>query len=132
VPSSLALLYVAIGGAIGAVLRVTLVAFLTNSTGSPTASLPFGTLVVNVLGSLVIGIAIVIFQNKLPDHNILRMALVGGVLGSFTTFSAFSLETLNLFNQGSSIAAMLNIFSNITLCLLATAAGLWLGKTILN
>ncbi|MFT7533244.1 MAG: CrcB protein [Gammaproteobacteria bacterium] len=131
-PSSLALLYVAIGGAIGAVLRVTLVAFLTNSTGSPTASLPFGTLVVNVLGSLVIGIAIVIFQNKLPDHNILRMALVGGVLGSFTTFSAFSLETLNLFNQGSSIAAMLNIFSNITLCLLATAAGLWLGKTILN
>jgi CrcB protein len=85
---------------------------------------PWGTLVVNVLGCLVVGILAGLFEPASPLHvrQDLRVMLVVGVLGGFTTFSAFSLETLLLLQRGAVWAAMVYVATSVALCLLAAAA----------
>ena len=111
------LLYVAAGGALGSVLRYLVVRFI------PFAGFPLGTLVVNVTGSFLIGFSYVYLQERIADDS-LRLLLMAGVLGGFTTFSAFSLETLNLLQSGYPGRALLNIVLSVILCLLACYAGM--------
>ena len=108
---------VAVGGAIGAVLR-----YLAGLM----FAFPFGTLLVNVLGSLAIGIVWHTFatrglQGWLPF-------VMTGVLGGFTTFSAFSLDTLRLVEAGRLAAAGGYVMASVLLSLAACAAGLWIAK----
>ncbi|NNC54438.1 MAG: CrcB family protein, partial [Pseudomonadales bacterium] len=84
---------IAAGGALGALMRWLLAAPL-NSTG-----LPLGTLLVNLLGSFLIGALLVVFADK-GGSEALRAGVVVGLLGGFTTFSAFSLETVQLLERG--------------------------------
>jgi CrcB protein len=108
-----ALSFVALGGALGASLRH-LATLLWPA--------PWGVLAVNVLGSFLIGTLAVRLSPALAP------LLVTGVLGGFTTFSAFSLDTLRLVEGGRIGAALVYVGGSVGLSLLACAAGLWLGR----
>jgi CrcB protein len=115
----LTLTQVALGGAIGSVLR-----YLTTSL----AGAPLGTAVVNVLGSLVMGMLFV----TLASRSALSPLLMTGVLGGFTTFSAFSLDALKLWQSGQFVQAALYIGASVGLSLLAVALGAALAKGALG
>lgn len=120
-------LVVAGGGAIGAVARFAVVRMSTALFGP---SFPLGTLIVNVLGSLVAGVLFVRLTELVGESAdpTLRSLLVVGFLGAFTTFSAFSVDTLQLLEKTGIAAAGWNIALNVVLCLAACALGLWLGR----
>lgn len=115
------LLVIALGGALGAVTRFLVAQYVNQLLG---ATFPYGTLVVNISGSFLMGFLAVLFLEILPPLSMLwRAALLVGFLGGFTTFSAFSWETVDLLLQGDSFKAVSNIFLSVGLCLCAT----WLG-----
>ncbi len=114
---------IAIGGAAGSVLRYGVSQGIHALVGR---GFPWGTLVVNSLGSLLIGFLFVYLVERLAVSEVLRAALFIGLLGGFTTFSTFSLETLVLIEEASYLKAVINIFISVVLCL----AGAWLGMTL--
>lgn len=111
------LLLVALGGAAGSVLRHLL---------SSAVGFPWGTLTVNVIGSFAIGILWVVLAGRFPGH----VLLVTGLLGGFTTFSAFSLDTLRLIEMGQTGQAMAYVAASVGLSLLACSAGLSLARGV--
>ena len=115
-----ALLYVAMGGALGAVMRYGISSGIYSWFGR---SFPYGTLVVNVVGSFLIGILSILLIEKFNVSHEFRLALVVGVLGALTTFSTFSWDTLDLMQQGLMQKAMLNVLMNVVMCIAAA----WLG-----
>lgn len=119
-------LAVAAGGALGAVLRYGVGLGLAGRSG-----FPWATLSVNVAGSLLFGLLIVWLNERMPAANELRVFMLVGVLGAFTTFSTFSWETLVLFEQGAMLRATMNIVGSVMLCVIAAAAGVWLARQIL-
>ena len=118
---------IAIGGAVGSVLRYLVQVQCASWFGT---SFPYGTLLVNTLGSLLIGFLSVVFFERLIVSDEVRVAILVGVLGGFTTFSTFSLDTLNLIQQGSILTAISNVVLNAGLCISACFLGLLLAKTI--
>lgn len=119
-----AYLAVAIGGALGSVARLWLVEVTARLLGP---ELPWGTLAVNVLGSLVIGIAAAVTPAHWPMPE-LRPFVMAGLCGGFTTFSAFSLQTLELVQTGQPAWALAYVLGSVVLCLVAT----WLGYVALS
>jgi CrcB protein len=113
-------LVIAAGGALGAVLRYGLSQSVYRLLGR---DFPYGTLAVNLFGSFLIGVAVVLIVERMILSELWRTALIIGFLGAFTTFSTFSFETLALFEDGQMVKALLNIGVSVILCLLAT----WLG-----
>ena len=107
----LGFVYVAIGGAIGAVFRY-LVSIISLKYLATT--FPWGTLIVNLLGSFVIGFLWGLFELSTISQNT-RLFLFMGILGSFTTFSSFSLESFNLLRSGEYWFFFLNIILNVVL-----------------
>ncbi len=89
---------------------------------------PYGTLFVNVLGSLMLGMVFQLGTDRAMLSPELRVALATGFLGAFTTFSTFSLETANLMKEGSLMLALANIGGNVLLCVLAA----WLGMALIR
>jgi CrcB protein len=116
---------VAIGGALGALSRYSFVLIAVTLVDN---RLPWATLGVNVVGSFCIGIAAVLIGDRVIEGEFWRLLLVVGFLGSFTTFSAFSLETLLLLQQGNYNIAMAYAAGSVTLCLGAAFAGMQLAK----
>ncbi len=114
------MIYIAAGGATGSLLRYWMSNGIHQLLG---AKFPYGTLSVNILGSVLIGFLYVFLIERMDTGIELRGALLIGVLGSFTTFSTFSIETLNLLESGEQFRAVLNILLSISLCL----CGCWLG-----
>ena len=114
-------------GAAGALLRFGLSNGVHRLLGK---EFPYGTMVVNVLGSLLIGYFFVLLMERTIVSDALRSAVLIGLLGSFTTFSTFSLETLNLFNEGAYLRAALNVVLSVVLCLAATWAGFTLARQL--
>ena len=115
------ILAIALGGAAGAVLRFWTSAAIYTLLGR---EFPWGTLVVNVVGSLAMGFLSVILVERMVVSPEWRGALLIGFLGAFTTYSAFSLETLYLVEQGAHLRAMLNIILSVVLCIGAAWIGL--------
>jgi len=118
---------IASGGAVGAVLRYWV------STGVYAFSgrgFPYGTLAVNVLGSLVMGFLFVWLLERLSNDVTLRAFLLIGLLGAFTTFSTFSVETLNLIESGQLARALVNVLLSVVLCVAAAALGVLLARQI--
>jgi len=109
-------LFVAIGGAIGASMRYFVLQLTTNLLGK---SFPFGTLAVNVLGSFVLGLVYAFLQQDSGENTGLRVLVGFGLIGAFTTFSTFSLDTVLLIQQGELIKASLNVFFNVTVCIIS-------------
>lgn len=121
--------YLSIGlaGGTGALLRY-LVGRATVNLGW--AALPFGTLIANVLGCFLMGFLSWLLLHKWQMSQQVQTILLTGLLGGFTTFSAFSLETMTLIQQGSSIKALIYVGLSVLLCLLMCFAGLFLAKHI--
>lgn len=115
------LLLAALGGALGSVLRVLGSALVGSML--PGTRLPWGTILVNVAGSLAIGWLMGRFSGETAADERWRSLLVAGVCGGFTTFSAFSWQTLALLQKDQPGAALVNVLLSVTLCLAAT----WLG-----
>src|SRR5947209_5537029 len=113
---------VALGGAIGSVGRFWLTGVVTALTGP---RFPWGTLLINVLGSLVIGLVagITLAPTRISVHPDIRIFLMTGICGGFTTFSAFSLQTLELLQSGDTIAGLGYAIGSVVLCVIATYAG---------
>lgn len=115
------LLFVAVGGGIGSVLRY----LITVAVG--TRAIPWGTIIVNVVGSAVLGFLIGWFLDR-PIDTALQIGLLTGVLGGFTTFSTFTAETVTLIEAGRWEAALANVAVSIVAGLGAAAAGLALAR----
>ena len=112
-------LMVALGGALGSVLRFWLGSLIGHKAGAPF----WGTLFVNVTGCFLIGLLGNLRENGPGEFD--RYFLMVGVMGGYTTFSTFSLQTLELFHAGNTGLAVLNVALSMVLCLL----GVWLGAT---
>jgi CrcB protein len=120
-------LAIASGGAAGALLRFWMSSGVYNWLGR---GFPYGTLAVNVLGSLLMGFLYVMLVDKLSLGANWRAALLVGLLGAFTTFSTFSIETLNLVEEGEAIKALMNVLLSVMLCLIAAWAGVLAGRSV--
>jgi CrcB protein len=114
------LLYVALGGALGSVLRYVLGGAVQRAMH---AGFPYGTLAVNIIGCFLIGVLIKLFMNVEPPPS-LRALLVIGFCGGFTTFSTFTSETIGLAESGAYLRASAYVLASVALCLFATGAGL--------
>jgi CrcB protein len=124
------LIAVAMGGAFGAVLRFLISTGVYQWLGR---GFPYGTLAVNVIGSLLIGLMTI----ALPLQRIAltmeyRSAILVGLFGSLTTFSTFSLDNFYLIEQGHFIKATLNITTNVFVCIVAVWIGMTLGKALFS
>jgi CrcB protein len=122
-------LWVAAGGALGTMGRYWLSGVVARVMGE---TFPWGTLLINVSGSFVIGLFAALTG---PDGRVLvgssgRQFVMVGLCGGFTTFSAFSLQTLNLMNDGEWFRASGNIVLSVVLCLIAVWVGYLLATTI--
>ncbi|MEK7206352.1 MAG: fluoride efflux transporter CrcB [Pseudomonadota bacterium] len=118
-------LAIAAGGAAGSVLRFWMSTWVHSFAGR---SFPYGTLAVNVAGCLLMGFLFVLLVERMGDNAVWRAALLIGVLGGFTTFSAFSIETFNLLEQGDYLKAGINALLSLILCLGATWVGVIFGR----
>ena len=126
-------LAVALGGALGSVGRYWVAAWAAPWS----RSLPWGTVGINVLGSFAIGFfgTLTIAGGRFPAPDTARLFFMVGVCGGFTTFSSFSLQTLDLLRAGAAGRAVVNVAASVALCLLAVAAGSaaggrWNGGTV--
>ena len=120
------LFLVATGGALGASLR-----YLTSIFFKYFFYYSFvGTLVVNVLGSFFIGLFIYLLQNKSLSQDLVRYFFIIGILGSYTTFSAFSFETIDLLTNNKLLLSFIYIILSLVLCLIAAYVGLNINKII--
>lgn len=121
------LLGIFVGGGIGALARFLLAKSIQTYVNS---AFPVGILVVNVLGSLLIGLLWVLLLERFAIDAVWRNSLLIGLLGGFTTFSSFSLDTINLIIEGDLLNAALYILGSVLLCLLGTWLGILVGRTL--
>jgi len=133
--------WVALGGAAGSALRFIVSGWVAHELGDPLSRLsgkwlsvafPWGTLTVNIIGSLLIGMvaALVSSDGRWLVSPGLRQFLMLGVLGGFTTFSSFSLQTLELLRDGEWFMASANILISVAVCLIAVWAGFTLASLL--
>jgi CrcB protein len=118
---------IAAGGAAGALLRY----WVSNGVHAVLGrGFPYGTLTVNVVGSLLMGFLYIWLIERLASGPVLRAFLLIGVLGAFTTFSTFSVETLNLVESGQLGKAILNVLISVVVCIAAAGLGILLARQL--
>jgi CrcB protein len=122
------LLFVALGGAGGAVSRHLLANWVYRATES---IYPFGTLLVNMLGSFAIGVLYVILVERQLFHPEWRGVLIVGFLGAFTTFSTFSIETINLLETGHTALAAVYMLGSAVVCVALAGLALHLTRIVI-
>jgi len=115
------------GGALGALARYVVSTTLMDKMGN---TFPYGTLVVNIAGSFLMGFLAMLLVERIGLDPLLRLGLFVGFLGAFTTFSTFSMETMNLFEQGNHLRALTNMLVNVLFSVLAVWLGATMGKII--
>lgn len=124
----LSFLIVGIGGAFGAMARHGVGMLALKNMG---IAFPYGTIIVNILGSFLMGVLIAWMARRTGgDSNELRLFLATGFLGGFTTFSAFSLDTIVLYERGEFGLAALYVGVSVIVSIVALFAGLWLMRSI--
>ena len=121
----LKLLIIGGGGFLGAVVRYVLTGFAQRVFDT---LFPIGTLVVNVLGCLCIGVMIYLVEDRMVLSSDMRLFLAIGLLGAFTTFSTFGYETIQMLRDGQSLGALVNVLLNVTLGI----GAVWFGRLALK
>jgi len=116
--------WVAFGGALGSTLRL----LITNLVKYLLPNFAVGTLIVNIVGSFFIGFLIGYMENKNISSNIIRYFVIIGVLGSFTTFSAFSFEIIDMMNNKKILISFLYIIFSLIICIFCCYLGYNLKK----
>jgi CrcB protein len=116
------------GGAIGSVFRYSLSTYVYSLLGQP--RFPFANFVINLSGSFLIGILVQLFDTGVLVSPVLRIALISGVLGGYTTFSSFSFETIALLRDGLWLLALINAVGSVLLGVAACWAGIRLAQMI--
>jgi len=119
-------LVVGLGGAVGAILRWWVGVLMSHLL----APVFLGTLVVNLAGSFLVGVLLIWFQGKLPINDVLRTGIVVGLLGGFTTYSAFSMEAVNMMMAGFYGRASAYVVVTVAVCLMGTWGGVMLGRSV--
>ena len=117
-------LLICLGGAVGTGARYLFSTAMTRAFGN----FPFGTLGVNVIGSFLASVVMVLALEKSALSPDLRLIVVTGGLGGFTTYSSFNYETLHLAQSGATMLAIVNVAVTLVTCLLAGIAGIWLAR----
>ena len=112
---------IALGGSLGAISRYWVSTATYSWLGN---NFPYGTLMVNVTGSLLMGFLTVVLVQRFDVSNEVRLGLIVGFLGSFTTFSTFSMDTIHWLESGAVIKALAYILVSVTACVLGAWAGL--------
>ena len=129
-------LLVFLGGGVGAVARYGVVRMAETSFG---ANFPYGVLAANALGSFLMGVLVGWLAARgdglgafldLEGHEAMKAALATGLLGGFTTFSAFSLDAVRLWEQGEAMAAFAYVALSVTIAIAALVAGLMLARSV--
>jgi CrcB protein len=118
-------LAVAIGGALGSVARYALSSWIFDITSN---KFPYATLIVNVAGSFVMGILFVVIVERAVLPAEMRSLLMIGFIGAFTTFSAFSLDALGLWQNGHVLMSVIYMIATVILCLVAISTAIWLTR----
>lgn len=122
------IILVALGGALGCVGRFLLSNGIYILLGR---NFPYGTLTVNCVGSFLMGILFVLFLERFAGiAEQMRALLLIGFLGGFTTFSTFSIETINLIENGEILTAAINVIVSVSFCLILTWFGVLLGRQL--
>ena len=111
---------IALGGALGALTRYKITVFFASHYLSV---IPWGTIFSNILGSFLMGVLLIVFQEKLNQDETMRALLTVGFLGAMTTFSSFSLEALIMLQKGDYLSAFGYIVGSVGFCLLAALVG---------
>lgn len=119
---------IAIGGSIGAVSRYIISTLSAKYLGT---DFPYGTLIVNIIGSFILSFFMVLSIEKLALNPLWRLFFATGFLGAFTTLSSITYETLAIAHDGDYIKALINIFANFFISLLFAYIGFILAKTLL-
>ncbi|GAB5461313.1 MULTISPECIES: fluoride efflux transporter CrcB [Hoeflea] len=119
------LLLVFVGGGFGAVARHLSGMAVMRAAGP---GFPWGTMAVNIAGSLAMGLLIAWLARRSSGDSELRLLLATGFLGGFTTFSAFSLDAVTLYERGALTAAAAYVIASVTVSILALFGGLWLAR----
>ncbi|UGX87333.1 fluoride efflux transporter CrcB [Phyllobacterium meliloti] len=122
-----AILLVASGGAIGSVARYLAGLLMTRILG---AAFPWGTLTVNVVGGLLMGLFIELLARRFDGSNELRLFVAVGIMGGFTTFSSFSLDVALLWERGEVFSALIYVLLSVILSIGALFLGLWLARAV--
>jgi CrcB protein len=120
-------LMIAIGGALGSIVRYAAVGYLTPMLGY---RFPFGTFIVNISGSFLIGVAYVVIVEKAIIPSEWRLFFITGILGGYTTFSAFSLEMLQMWQEGHVLLSIFYATSSVALGLLFAYVGMQLTQKL--
>jgi CrcB protein len=116
-----------LGGGLGAGSRALLGHWVAQNFAS---DFPFATFTINVLGSFCIGVVSVVLADRLVQTDWLRLFLMTGVLGGFTTFSTFSLEAVHLIEHGRTALAAVYIAASVVVCVGAALAGIYAARTL--
>ena len=122
------LILVGAGGLVGAAMRYLVGTWVQNATGA--TAFPYGTLAVNGAGCLLIGLLAGLAEARQPLSSEAQAFLIVGLLGGFTTFSAFGIDTIRLLREGAYLAGSANVLLQVAVGLSAVLAGLWLGRTV--
>ena len=116
---------IAAGGALGAVLRYWVSTTVLARTGT---AFPYGTLTVNVVGSLLMGFLYILLTSRMELPAPWRAFFLVGLLGAFTTFSTFSMDTLQLLEKGLLLRAAVNVIGSVVMCIAAAWVGVLVGR----
>jgi CrcB protein len=119
---------IAVGGSLGAVSRYWVSGATYHWLGQ---GFPFGTLAVNLLGSLAMGFLSVLLVHRFNISEEIRIGLLAGFLGSFTTFSTFAMDTLHLAGNEAALKAMCYVLFSVLLCIIGAWAGLFAAKQMI-
>ena len=132
--------YVAIGSAVGGLARVIVGAWVQSrmddwaprTSAPPFLPFPIGTLIVNVSGSFLLGVILVVVARQGEHANATRLLLAVGLCGGYTTFSTFSADTVGLIESGGAALAALNVVASLSLALTGTFAGVVLTRAVMG
>ena len=121
-------LVIGLGGALGSMLRFGIGTFIDNTVSKAGQIFPWGTILVNITGCFIIGFIATISagEGRIMLNTLTRQFIMIGILGGYTTFSSFSIQTLNLAQDGQWGGATANVLLSVVLCLV----GVWLGAML--